>query len=120
MISKQTSYYNFIFYKNFVIAEAMENVVVNSKVIDESLKIIYDHYNGQNFTIISHRKNNYTIDLKIYELDRMKKLKAIAVVSPHPTVKEKAMAEQLAFNHSFAFFEKLDDAIGWAENVIYP
>jgi|SRR5690606_22834596 len=118
MISKQTSYYKINFYKNFVIAEAIEDVVITSDVVNETLELILDHYKEQNFTLIAHRKNNYTVDLKAYDLERMKRLSAIAIVSPHSMVKEKAMAEQLAFNQSFAFFETLEDAIGWAENVI--
>lgn len=118
MISKQNSYYNFFFYNKFVIAEAHEGVVVDSKVVEESLKLIFDHFKSNNFTLISHRKNNYTVNLDIYDLKRMRKLRAIAVVSPDSTVKEKAMAEQMVFDQSFAFFDNLEDAIGWAESVI--
>lgn len=117
MITKSTQYYNFVFHDNYVIAEANEGVLVNNDRVNEALKIIFDHYNGRNFTIISHRKNQYTVDIDVYALKLMKKLRALAIVSNDDSVREKALIEQLAFNSSFAFFENIEDAKGWAESV---
>ncbi len=118
MITKSSSHYNFTFYDKYVIAEANEGVVVNNEIVAETLKVIFDHYKGNNFTLISHRKNNYTVEIDIYGMKMMKKLRALAIVSGDSMVKEKALLEQLAFNQSFAFFENLDDARGWAESVV--
>jgi len=117
MTARSTPYYNLIFHDNYVIAEANEGVVIDDDKVNETLKIIFDHYKGNNFTLISHRKNHYTVDIDVYNLKMMKKLIALAIVSSDYSVKEKAILEQLAFNKSFAFFENLEDAIGWAESV---
>lgn len=117
MITKHSPHYNFTFFEKYVIAEANEGVVINNKIVAETLKVIFDHYNGNNFTLISHRKNNYSVDIDIYGMKMMKKLRALAIVSRDSMVKEKALLEQLAFNQSFAFFENLEDARGWAESV---
>jgi len=117
MITKSTPHYNLIFHDNYVIAVANEGAFINNETVSETLKIIFDHYNGKNFTLISHRKYQYTIDIDIYTLRLMKKLRALAIVSNDNIVKENAIVEQLAFDRSFAFFENIDDATGWAESV---
>lgn len=117
MISKTTAHYVLTFYKNFVIAEAFEGVVVNNVTVAENLKIIFDHFNGKPFALITHRKHSYTVDIDVYALKLMKKVRALAVVSTDSSAKEKAMVEQLAFDQSFAFFEELEEAKNWAENV---
>jgi len=117
MINKTTPHYNLIFHDTYVIVVANEGTFINNDAVSETLQIIFDHYNGKNFTLISHRKNQYTIDIDIYTLRLMKKLRALAIVSNDSVVKEKAIVEQLAFNKSFAFFENLEDARGWAESA---
>ena len=118
MILKQTAFYNFFFYDNYVIVEANEGIVLNNEIVAETLKVMFDHYKGNHFTVISHRKNNYTVNVDVYTVKQMKKLRALAIVSSHSTVKEKALLEQLAFSQPFAFFEDLEDARGWAESVV--
>lgn len=117
MTTRTTSHYNLIFQDKYVIAEAYEGVTIDNDRVNETLKIIFDHYKGKDFTLISHRKNQYTVDIDVYNQKMMKKLIALAIVSGDNSVKEKAVVEQLAFNKSFAFFENLEDAIGWAESV---
>lgn len=117
MVTKSTPHYQLIFCDNYVIAEAIEGVVVNNVTAAENLKIIFDHFKGKPFALITHRKHNYTVDIDVYSLRLMKKVRALAVVSSDSSVKEKAMVEQLAFNQSFAFFEELEEAKNWAESV---
>lgn len=117
MLTKRTPQYQLTFSDNYVIAEAFEGAVVNNASVAENLKIIFDHFNGKPFALISHRKHNYTVNIDIYTLRLMKKVRALAVVSSDSTAKEKAMVEQLAFDHSFAFFEDLEEARSWAESV---
>lgn len=117
MIQKNTSTYQLSFYPNYVIVEAVEGAKVNNEIVAETLKLIFDHYKKTDFVLITNRKNNYSIDIDIYTVKLMKKLRALAVVSSDSLIKEKAMVEQLAFDQSFAFFENLDDAKGWAESV---
>lgn len=115
---KNTSHYNLRFFDSYVVAEAHEGVFVNNEVGDVTLKLIFDHFKGKEFTLISHRKNNYSIDLNVYSLKLIKKLRGIAVVSSDAGMKEKAVIEQLAFDHSFAFFEQLEDAERWAGSMV--
>jgi uncharacterized protein YlxP (DUF503 family) len=116
METKTTIAYNLTFFPDYVVVEAVKGAVVDGRIASDVLKIIYDHYKGRNFTVVSHRKNDYKIDIDVYSLKLVKRLKGIAVVSSDITAKERAMEEQLAFNQSFAFFENLDDAKDWAQN----
>ncbi len=118
MTLKKTSHYNLTFFDCFVVVEANAGAVVTQKVVNENLQLIFDHFNGKEFTLISHRKNDYVLDLDIYSLKLTKKLRGIAVVSSDSTMKEKAALEQLAFDSSFAYFENLDDAKRWAGSMV--
>ena len=120
MISKSTNFYNLRFFDNYVIAEANEGAVIGNEEVKESLEMIFNHYNGKEFTLISNRRNNYSLNIDVYTLRLMKRLKALAVVSNDNLVREKAISEQSHFDQSFAFFTELDDAIGWAESVFTP
>lgn len=117
MTIKQNAYYDLMFYHNYVIAEAKEGSVIDNEIVSQNLKIIFDHFQSDNFTIISHRKNNYTVNVDVYTVKLMKKLRALAIVSSDTMVREKALVEQLAFNQPFAFFEDLEDAREWAERA---
>ena len=117
MISKSTEYYNLYLYDNFVIAEAKEDIVANSAVTESALKVILDHFKGKPFTLISHRKNRYTIAEEAYSPRILKKVRGMAVVSADPLVKKRAYKEQLLFRNSFVFFEELNDAINWAQTL---
>ncbi|HSJ12022.1 MAG TPA: hypothetical protein VK916_05020 [Gillisia sp.] len=118
MSTRTTSHYNLTFFDTFVIAEAHEGVVISNKEVNENLKLVFDHFNGKEFTLISHRKNNYSLDLNVYSLKMIKKLRAIAVVSSDCGMKEKAAIEQMSFDQSFAFFYTLEEAKRWAGSVI--
>jgi predicted HAD superfamily phosphohydrolase YqeG len=117
MVTKFSEHYEFQFYDNYVIAEAKEGVVISNEEIKKNLRIIFDHYNGKNFTIISHRKNNYTVEIDVYATRLMKKVKALAIVSSNSQEREKAILEQLQFDNSFAFFNNLEDAKLWAQSA---
>lgn len=117
METKFSEHYEFKFYDNYVIAEAKEGVVISNEEIKKTLQIIFNYYNGKNFTIISHRKNNYTVEIDVYATRLMKKVKAIAIVSANSQEREKAILEQLQFDNSFAFFDNLEDAAEWAQSI---
>lgn len=117
MIKRSTDHYDLTFYDTYVIAEAKENTIVTSRVTEEILQVILAHFEGRSFTVISHRKNNYSIKEDAYSPKLFKKVLGMAVVSGNPTVKEKAINEQLQFRNSFAFFENLEDAQSWALSV---
>lgn len=117
METKYSEDYKLQFYENYVIAEAKEGVVISNEEINKNLRIIFDYYNGKNFTIISHRKNNYTLKIDVYATRLMKKVKALAIVSSNLQEREKAILEQMQFDNSFAFFDNLEDAAEWAQNA---
>lgn len=117
MTAISTNDYHLTFFHNYVIAEAFEGAVVNNASVAENLKVVFNHFNGKPFALISNRKYNYSVDINVYTVRLMKKVRALAVVSSDPMIKERAMLEQLAFDHSFAFFEDLEEAKGWAESI---
>lgn len=117
METKFSEHYEFRFYDNYVIAEAKEGAVISNGEINKSLQIIFDHYKDKNFTIISHRKNNYKVEMNVYATRLMKKVKALAIVSANSLEREKAILEQLQFDNSFAFFDNLEDAAEWAQSI---
>lgn len=119
MQAKTTEYFQLYFYDNYVMEEVFENVAVDKTIAEATLRIMLQHFEGKEFSLISHRKNNSTIDLDIYSLKIMKKVRGIAVVSQNPLVKERAIAEQMQFGHSFAFFNNLEDAHSWAKSMVY-
>lgn len=106
--------YNLFFHPNYVIIEAHEDAVVDAKLIEKVVKLVLNYFNGKSFTIISHRKNNYSLKSDAYSPRILSKVPRFAVVSKNPGVKEKAMEEQMKFRNSFAYFENLDDAESWA------
>ncbi|CAM4372802.1 hypothetical protein [Gillisia limnaea] len=117
MISQSSDHYNFQFFHNYVIVEAKENVEVDNKIVEQNLRIVFNHFDGKDFTLISHRKNRYTVKENAYNSKLLKKVRALAIVSEDSLVREKAIAEQTHFDQSFAFFDNLEDATGWAESV---
>lgn len=116
---KITDSYNLYFYEKYVIVEAHTNAVVDSKLTRKVTQQLLDYYAGKPFTLISHRKNKYSISQNAYDPKNFKKIKNMAVVSTDPVVKEKAVQEQMQFSNSFAFFEKLEDAVSWAQSHFY-
>ncbi len=116
MKSQSSNHYLFQFFDNYVIVEAKKDVEVDNKIVEQNLKIIFNHFDGKDFILISHRKNRYTVKAGAYTSGLMKKVRALAIVSEDGLVREKAIAEQAHFDQSFAFFDKLEDAIGWAES----
>lgn len=116
-MTRSTDNYLLTFYDNYVIAEAKANALIDSKATEEGLKIVLEHFEGRPFTVISHRKNNYTILEDAYSPKIFKKVLGVAVVSSNPDDRKKAVIEQLQFSNSFAFFENLEDAQSWASSV---
>lgn len=117
METKSTKQYELQFFDNYVIAEAKEGVIITSEEIKKNLRVVFDYFDGKDFTIISHRKNNYTLEIDVYTTRLMKKVRALAIVSKDSLTREKAALEQLQFDNSFAFFDNLEDAREWAKTV---
>ncbi len=116
MIAQASDHYLFQFFHNYVVVEARENVEVDSKIVEQNLKIVFNHFDGKDFTLISHRKNRYTVKEDAYNCRLMKKVRALAIVSDDSLVREKAIAEQSHFDQSFAFYDNLEDAVEWAKS----
>jgi len=119
MLVKNTAHYNMQFYDSYVIIERISEFTVDSKLAKETLKTIVDHFKGKEFVIISNRKQNYSLNAESYSPGLFKKVKGIAVVSENEDMKAQAVLEQLNFDNSFAFFNKIEDAQNWAESFSY-
>jgi hypothetical protein len=71
-------------------------------------------FKNQEFVLITDRSLYHDIDLRIYKDRRLRNMKGLAIVSQNPVERDRALKEQALFDDSFAFFERLDDAIHWA------
>ncbi|MGB8705949.1 MAG: hypothetical protein WCD31_13055, partial [Gillisia sp.] len=121
MLVKKLPYCRLSFFKNFVIVEPHENVVMDSAKVKSALSVMIRHFGGNEFSIISYRRNKYTVADDAYNpftARLFKRVKGFAVVSDCASVREKAIEEQEKFNGSFAFFERLEEAQNWAINMV--
>ncbi len=121
MIVKNLPYCKLSFFNNFVIVEPVENVIMDSPKVKSLLRVMLKHFNSKEFSIISYRRNKYTVSEDAYNpftARLFKRVKGFAVVSDCPSVRERAVEEQTKFNGSFAFFDKLEEAESWAANIV--
>lgn len=118
MIQKSTEFYELYLYDNYVVAEAKENAVIDGRITEAVLNEIFKHYDRKPFTLITHRKNKYTVNPSAYSSRLLRKLNGMAIVSSDPEVKQKALQEQNLFEKPFAFFHELEEAESWALSFV--
>ena len=104
----------------YAVLEVYENVTLDIKIASDLRHRMKNHFGNNDFVLITNRKHRHEIDLDIYRNRRLKNLKGLAVVSNNQAERERAQLEQTLFEHSFAFFENINDAVSWAESFIVP
>lgn len=103
-------------YDRYAIFRVFENEHLDLKKNDWVRQQYKNHFGKKEFVVIADRRFHHTLDLEIYKNGKMKNKKGLAVVSHLEEERERAFVEQKLFPHSFTFFNRLEDAISWAEN----
>lgn len=106
-------------YENFAVGEMNEGVDLKADEHEQLLKLCVDTYNGLPFGYISHRKNSYAVDPRVYlNTGNIKNLVAIAVVITRPAQKLSAAIEEVFFGRPFKYFYDLDEAKNWMARTV--
>lgn len=107
------------FYDNYVISRVKEGALISSKEIKDLVKICSGFYKNKEFVYISKRVTNYNVDPTIYlNLEKVKNLAGIAIVSSKVSSINMASFEQNFSKVPFDIFLDLDEALEWKNEVI--
>lgn len=116
------SFGDFYLFDTFIVGEIHENVHISwkdhGKMIAEELSNLYDN-NGKDLIYISNRANDYSLVptdwKKFFKLSY--NLKAYGIVSYTKTGYFNAMLERMFVNTKLRWFNSLDDAIAWVDQI---
>ena len=111
------------FYKNYVITEIKEGIVLNFEKAAKLFQLGKQYYGNKTpFVYISNRVNSYSFEPTAHfkSSDLFPNLKGVAVVTYDPVNKEVAELEQAFLNKPASIFYNLEDAINWTELLMTP
>lgn len=107
------------FHKNFVVSRVREGVILSKKQVYDLVDACSGHYDGKNFVYISKRIHNYNVDPTVYlNLDKVKNLAGIAIVSDKTSALNMAQFEKTFSKIPFEIFLELEEAIDWAHKIL--
>ena len=107
------------FHKNFVISRVREGVVFSRKQVQDLVEVCADFYKRKKFVYISKRVNNYNVDPTIYlNLENVKNLAGIAIVSTKTSAINMANFEQTFSKVPFEVFMEMEDAMEWVKEIL--
>ncbi len=107
------------FHNNFVISRVRENVVLSKKQVRDLVEVCSDFYKREKFVYISKRVNNYNVDPTIYlNIDDVKNLAGIVVVSSNISAIKMANFEQNFAKVPFSVFMEMEDALEWINELL--
>ncbi len=107
------------FYKDFVVSEIKEDVVLDQNNTDELVKACSGIYKGEKFIYISQRFNSYNVDPTIYvNLEKTTNLWGIAIVSENAAALKMAIFEKNFAKFPFEIFNEFEQALTWAKEVL--
>ncbi|WP_299439398.1 hypothetical protein [uncultured Aquimarina sp.] len=104
------------FYEKFAVITVNKDVILTLNKANSIRKKLRSYYNGQNFIMITNRKNSHEVSTEVYKQGQLSNMKGLAIVSKEKTERDKAIIEQKLFDKSFAFFESLEEAKSWAKS----
>lgn len=82
-------------------------------------EVALKHFTNRPFGYITHRRNSYAVDPKVYiETSKIKNLVAFAIVSKTPLSLSNARIEQLFLSISVQVFDELDVAQAWVQEIV--
>ncbi len=113
----------FYFYKNHIVSEIKEGVIVTHENCFELFQLITNHYGTTTpFVYISNRKNSYSFvptgHFKTAKL--FPNFAGYGVVTYDSINTKVATLEQSFLENETKIFDNLDDAIIWVDEIIKP
>lgn len=82
-------------------------------------QVAQKHFPNRPFGYVTHRKNSYAVDPKVYiETSKIKNLVAFAIVSTTSLSLSNAQIEQLFLSIPVQIFDDLDIAEAWIQEVV--
>ena len=105
-------------HENHMIMQINPDVTLTVKDNETLLNLVETFYKDKNFVYISNRENSYAIEPIVYfEVQKIKNLIGLAIVSKNEITKFNASVEKHFFNKPFETFSNLEDAITWANKL---
>lgn len=108
------------FFKNYVVTEFNEGVLITFENFSETGKLIKAFYEDEDFGVITNRTNSYSLNLS----DAKKwntifpNLKAYAVVSDRIFSKGVFDIENQFFDYNRKMFKTLQEALDWVNEIL--
>lgn len=107
------------FFRDHVISTPREGAVLEKKHVSDLVEVCSDYYEGKDFVYLSCRVNDYNVNPTIYlDLETVKNLKGIAVVSKKPTSLNMAEFEKNFCKIPFEVFTSLEPALQWTKDLL--
>lgn len=98
----------------FVLVVMNEGITVNPQHNDILINVSTKYFRNKNFGYITHRKNSYSVDPRVYlETSKIENLVAFAVVGNEEIKISNTDVEKRFLKKPFQHFEDLDDAKDW-------
>lgn len=118
MIAHTLDFCKLELHEDYVLAVMNEGIVVDKENNAVLIDIAEKHYNKP-FIYITHRVNSYSVDPIVYiKTAELELLKGFAVVSKDPVQKSQTSYEKTFFNKEFRYFETVEDAIKWKDQIL--
>ena len=108
------------FFKNYLVAELKEGVIIDSNSFAEVQHCVYHYYGNRPFGFIANRVNSYSINLS--DTSKFNKdfpnLVAYAVISYNELCEKVYKVEDHFFKYNRRLFKNLEKGVSWVENIL--
>jgi len=106
-------------YPNYLVMVINEGETVKPKYNDKLVELSKSEFKNRPFGYITHRKNSYGVDPKIYiETSRIENLMAFAVVTNEQLNISNTEIEKLFLKKPFQVFDDIENAVDWVESEV--
>ena len=107
------------FYKDYLISEPHEGIVIGDSEVDQIRELCSTHYSNKKFVYISHRTSNFSVNPMVYKkLGEMKNMVGFGVVSQKVSSLNMAAFEKNFSKAPFEMFLDLEKAKGWIQKIL--
>ncbi|WP_298952393.1 hypothetical protein [uncultured Nonlabens sp.] len=108
----------FIF-KNYVIAQINEGVVLNPENNDEMRDIILNYFTDRKWVYISNRTLDYNVNpITYFETSKIDNLIGVCIITTSVIGKKTALFESEFYSKRFMVVSTVLEAIDWASEVL--